>query len=339
MTHIKIAFDKAQHIGKREEQQDALDVYSDSERPVGDSFLFLVADGMGGMQYGKEAAQLAIAEVAHSFSSKDPNTPIQEALEHSMRAANKKVHLMASTNGCAGGAGTTLIVAFVDNSTLYWASVGDSRLYLFRNSALQQLNVEHNLRNRLASLAAKGLFPIDDIETNPQKESLTSFIGIETLKEIDGENRELLLEPGDHILLCTDGLFKTLNSKEIVAILNSSDPKKIASNLVLSAINRNLPHQDNISVIHLQYGDKHESLSRSEIPTLQKEQRNASLDPSEIRVQPKQKPNHRNESVREKDIKAQPQAMNNAKKNLLWVLFAITLGTCLAGYQIFFTTR
>ena len=128
MAHIKIAFNQAQHIGRREEQQDALDIYRDSERPVGDSFLFLVADGMGGMQYGKEAAQLAIAEVAGAFSSKDPNTPIQQALEHAVRMANEKVHQMASANGCAGEAGTTLIVAFVDDSTLHWASVGDSRL-------------------------------------------------------------------------------------------------------------------------------------------------------------------------------------------------------------------
>ena len=339
MAQVQISFDSAQHIGKREEQQDACGVFTETDHARQAPFLFLLADGMGGLQYGKEAAELAIETIVSSFSSKKPETPIQEALEDAARSANEKIYRMADKAGCAGEAGTTLIACALQGSTLYWVSVGDSRIYLFRNNTLQQLNEEHNLRNRLAALAAKGLFPIDDIETNPQKEALTSFIGIETLKEIDGENRELLLEPGDHVLLCSDGLFKTLNSKEIIGILNGAKQEKIASQLVKSTINRDAPHQDNVSVVHLQYPGKRAHRSHSEITTEQRNKKkpsSAGLAANTSSKKEAQPEIRRKETGRDFFTRT---IADSKKKTFLWMFLAVAFGACLASYRIFFTAR
>lgn len=318
MSASQIFFDKAQHIGNREEQQDSFYIHECTVSSSAQSCpVLIVADGMGGMQGGKEAADLAISAVLGSLRHIENNACVQRALENAALHASESVYRMAERIGCAGETGATLLISVLRGDTLYWISVGDSRIYLLRDGVLQQLNVEHNLRNRLAALAAKGLFPIDDIENNPQKEALTSFIGIETLKEIDGANKQFQLQRGDQLLLCTDGLFKTLNAKEIISILLTAPREKIASALVSSTINRGMTHQDNVTVVYLQYGE-----------TGERERQ----EPVVAAVLKKTPAKTKKRAAVQVDI-------IRKKHPLLWMFFATVAGVCIASYQYFFANR
>lgn len=247
---LKIVLDSAQHQGMRSEQQDAICALGGDSRMACDAFA-IVADGMGGMLCGKEASEIATSSFVLSFGKNMREEAIEEALLHALHDANDAVKSRAEENACSGEMGTTLIAAAAREDRLYWISAGDSRIYLFCGGGLRQLNVEHNLRNRLLRLAKEGLIDGETIDSDPQAEALTSFVGIEELKEIDTPDTPVKLEIGDKVLLCSDGLYKTLSDDEICNAVSSYGGDNLAEYLVELTIEKGRRHQDNVSVVVL----------------------------------------------------------------------------------------
>ena len=122
---------------------------------------------------------------------------------------------MARQAGLEGQTGSTLAAAVIKDDELYWVSVGDSRIYLYRRGEMTQLTTDHDYARELAREAALGNISPEEAATHPQRQALTSYLGLPFLSEIDRNEDPIILEPGDRILLCSDGLYKTIPDEEI----------------------------------------------------------------------------------------------------------------------------
>ncbi len=242
----------AQHIGNREDQQDSFG-FSDIEDgqllcEIG--VLSVVADGMGGLALGKQISQIAVDTVVDVFTNKSISEPKTKALVRAVQTANEKVIDAASRSGVAGNAGTTLVAAVIHDSKLHYVSVGDSRIYLYQNGDLLLLNTPHNYANELQKKVAAGQMTQEQAESDPEGSYLTSYLGMDVLNGIDYNAIPYDVGECDIVLICSDGLFNTLDDSEIQEILSgkSDNVQSLADMLVNETVNRRHPYQDNVTV-------------------------------------------------------------------------------------------
>jgi protein phosphatase len=242
----------AQHIGDRRTQQDSFG-FGDLENRAflaHAGFLAVVCDGMGGMEFGDAASRAATQAFLAAYQAKTPEESIPEALERSVRTANDAVVALAHEYGLSEGMGTTLVAAALRDSELYYISVGDSAIFHLHGGTLQMINRPHVFANLLDAAVARGTMSQADAQNHPERESLTSFIGAETLEEIDRNTEPIQLAEGDVILLASDGLFKTLSQGEILASLQGN-PQSWPEALVAQTIAKKHEHQDNVTVLSI----------------------------------------------------------------------------------------
>ena len=239
----------AQHIGGRRYEQDAFEL-SEYDAPFVEhgGVLAVVCDGMGGMHHGDLASQAAISTIVSEYGKKTPEESIPDALLRSAREANARVLAAANRMGVEGSMGTTLIAVAVRNQEFYYISVGDSALYYVQDRKIKRVNQAHVFGNMLDRAVETGTLSEEDAAAHPERESLTSFIGIANLQEIDRNTDPLTLGPGDTLLLATDGLFKTLSDEEIEKFLNGH-PKSWASQLIVGVLDKRHRGQDNVTVL------------------------------------------------------------------------------------------
>ena len=245
-THeqLYIEPDNAQTIGMREEQQDAFifsNVYSDDDNAdIG--CVAVLADGMGGLADGYTAASTGVEEFLNVYSSevKDGELTLA-AMEDAVYSANRAVCRI-------GNSGATLIGAVVRDKELCWVSVGDSHIYLMRNGMLRQLNVDHIYARELDEMACRGEITFQEAASNYEREALTSYLGLDTLSEIDKNERRFPLRMGDIILLCSDGVYKTLGNDEIEMILSNSK-RRTAQALINAVEQKQRAAQDNATAV------------------------------------------------------------------------------------------
>ncbi|MTK08750.1 MAG: Stp1/IreP family PP2C-type Ser/Thr phosphatase [Hungatella sp.] len=203
--------------------------------------LFLVADGMGGHQAGDYASRF-IAEnlVAHFKTAKDTGTVA--VLKDGIEKVNQLLYQESKKKPELNGMGTTLVAAVVEDSTMYVANVGDSRLYLIRNQ-LKQITRDHSYVEELVSL---GQLERGSKDYREKKNIITRAVGTEDKLEIDFF--EVSLEPGDYILLCSDGLSNMLEDAEIEEIICSELELPEKAEKLITVANDN-GGKDNIAVV------------------------------------------------------------------------------------------
>jgi len=211
-------------------------------------FLAVLCDGMGGMEHGDVASQTAVRAIMGAYAEKLPTESIPAALERATRAANEQVIAAALALGLKEGVGTTLVAAVLHDGFLYFVSVGDSAIYHVRGGSIFMLNHPHVFANLLDQAAERGQISRSEAAQHPERESLTSFIGIHDLHEIDLNTEPLPVAAGETILLASDGLFKTLETAEILECLNGH-PQSWPQALVTRTLDRKRPGQDNVSVV------------------------------------------------------------------------------------------
>ncbi len=237
----------AQDIGKRDEQQDAFYISTPAfgHTAQADRDLLVVCDGIGGASFGKEAAQLACEALKSFLMTEDDIYDVPEAMLQAVRYGNNEVVSFMVRKGVRTVGGTTLIAALIKNDMLYWISVGDSHIYLLSDTGLKQLNEDHLYANALDAAVKEGKIDKAFADKHPRRDSISSFIGIRELKEISsGKTR---LSPGTSVILCTDGLYKTLSEDEIIDAYDS-DPQKWAESLILKTLQKDRKYQDNVTV-------------------------------------------------------------------------------------------
>jgi PPM family protein phosphatase len=215
----------------------------------GDCRLMAVADGMGGHLSGQTASTLAIMAVADCLEPLLAASAVQDAgaLKREMRRAMDEAQCRVLAEGMGhdiGEAmGCTLIVACTYGDSLYTCHVGDVRAYLWRCGELRALTRDHSV---VAELVAAGELTPDQARSHPAKNEVLQAVGMP-----DGFEPSIntaSLDPGDRVLLCSDGLWESLSDQEISAIVGSEGSmRQIAIQLVDRANDNG--GRDNTSVV------------------------------------------------------------------------------------------
>jgi protein phosphatase len=237
-------------IGTRKEQQDSYGFLGLGD--VDDEFikhggrLSIVCDGMGGLQNGREASECAVKAFREAYKAKTARESVPDALDRAVRYANDQVLAIAERFGQVGNCGSTLVAAVLRDNFLYWISVGDSHIYFCRDEKVYLLNKEHIYAHKLDAGVLRGMISEEDARAHPDRDALTSYIGIPQLVEIDSGSLERL-SPGEGVMLCSDGLCKVLSDEEMSDAFDP-DPQRWADNLVEATLGKRRQHQDNITV-------------------------------------------------------------------------------------------
>ena len=254
---MRIRPGNAQHIGSRNEQQDSFAFSHIEDAPLvrRAGVLAVLADGMGGLAMGKEASDCAVKAILSLHETSQIETPPTDILQNAVESANIDVLAMARNAGVEGEAGSTLVAVIVKDNKLYWTSVGDSRIYLYRSGELVQLTTDQNYATELLQRVANGRMGMEEARSHPDRAALINFIGNQDIKPADSSLRPFPISDGDWIILCSDGLFGTLTDDEIRKELNGN-PNDSCERLIQKVVSRNKPHQDNTTVAILACGDR-----------------------------------------------------------------------------------
>ena len=231
-----------QGIGDREQQEDSFAVFnvSDTGGQETKGLLAVVADGMGGMADGQEASRCTVDTFSQRFRQWNGDTPVPEWLYTGAFEASRAVFSQTGGRG-----GSTLTAVHLRGDQLYWLSVGDSAIYLMRNGGVFQLNREHTYLNQLYSRELEE--PVIDrsrAELDEDARRLTSFVGIDDLKEVDFNLRPWTIKPGDVLLLCSDGISGILSPPELMEAM-SLEPHEGCALLETMVLEKQVPEQDN----------------------------------------------------------------------------------------------
>jgi len=203
--------------------------------------LFAVADGMGGAQAGEVASRLAASALEGGDSDGLDGPARVDAL---IQEANRRVYDRASSDPTASGMGTTMTVALVEEMTVAMGHVGDSRAYLVRGDAMEQLTEDHSLVNELLK---SGKLSEEEAQVHPQRSVITRAVG--TDPDVDVDAFTIVAEEGDIFLICSDGLTDMVEDEEILELvhLHRDDLDKAVKALVAAA-NRG-GGEDNITAV------------------------------------------------------------------------------------------
>lgn len=237
-------------IGAREYQQDAADVMVNTAGAT----LAIVCDGMGGMEEGGRASELCVKKMCEAFQNYTGSNYIQFLCEEINRL-NREVAGFCDKDGKPVAAGTTVAAVIITKGTMFWSSVGDSRIYIIRNGTMVQVTKDHNYKLILKERVKSGEITQLEAEQTPRQEALISFIGLGHIERIDINQKPFLLEKGDYILLCSDGLYKAMNEELIrqTVLLYADDVSEAAEALTATAACMGGSRQDNTTVIIMKY--------------------------------------------------------------------------------------
>lgn len=245
----RMSYDVAnlQGIGKRERQEDSFAIVNamDVREIIQNGLLAIVADGMGGMQNGKQASELAVSCIREEFADMNREEDLCIQLKECLERAGEKVYERFHRKS-----GTTAIACVFYDEKLYFASVGDSSLYLKRGNQLLQLNREQTYREHLLrKMVHHSRWDIDEAWNDPEAECLMEFLGKDDISEPDYLSHPLLLEAGDRILLCSDGVSKVLSRQQILSCLEQKTSKEACQKLeeMILAVGRRT--QDNYTAV------------------------------------------------------------------------------------------
>lgn len=238
-------------IGRRKEQQDSFGVSQSGNvfQSSGKGLLAIVADGMGGLSNGAQVSAKVIMTMMESFEHQPALEKGDTKLLNMLNDTNNAVNAMLKGNSKSG---STLLAALIQKDELFWLTVGDSHMYLYRDGALMQINRDHVYGVVLDEKAARGEISHQEAASDPQRKALTSYIGMGHLRAIDRNIRGLKLVSGDRVLLMSDGVFGTLTDEEITAAMKLPvEESCVALEQMIEGKNR--PVQDNYTALILEY--------------------------------------------------------------------------------------
>lgn len=233
-----------QTIGKRENQEDSL-CYSDIQNPQ-QGILCAVADGVGGMSDGQVASGAAAKLMLAEFRQGDPSVEPSRRLLNLVADAHREV--LRLNQGASNASGSTLVSILIMDRDLFFASVGDSRIYLYRDGGLIQLNREHVLGPQADEQLLLGLRGGDDMPDAKRRKAITAYLGKEDLRLIDRNIHPIKLYPGDRVLLMSDGVFGTLTEAQMINALQA-DVATAAESMIQLVNACQKTYQDNATVL------------------------------------------------------------------------------------------
>jgi protein phosphatase len=216
--------------------------------------LFAVADGLGGHEAGEVASTIAI----EALMNVAPARADAKALGRAARTANKAVIDAAKEGVGREGMGTTLTAAVVEGSRIAIAHVGDSRAYLLHDDVLERVTEDHSM---VADMIRQGTLTEEESRDHPNRSVITRALGSDP--NMHADTFEVTGQPGDKLLLCSDGLTGMLTDQQIAETLGAYRDPETASRALVDAANA-AGGQDNVSVVVVEItGDEGEPLPKS----------------------------------------------------------------------------
>ncbi|KDE24643.1 protein phosphatase [Bacillus subtilis] len=212
--------------------------------------LAVVADGMGGHLAGDVASKMAVKAMGEKWNEAEtiPTAPseCEKWLIQQILSVNSKIYDHAQAHEECQGMGTTIVCALFTGKTVSVAHIGDSRCYLLQDGDFVQVTEDHSLVNELVRT---GEISREDAEHHPRKNVLTKALGTDQSVSID--TRSFDIEPGDKLLLCSDGLTNKVEGTELKDILQSDSAPQEKVNLLVDKANQN-GGEDNITAVLLE---------------------------------------------------------------------------------------
>lgn len=227
----------------RKQNQDCCRV----EQLSNDRLLAVVCDGMGGAKAGDVASRMAVEiftdEVCRSLRPEMGPTEAERALRSGLHLANRAVYEQSLLSEEFKGMGTTLVSALVMPGWCMFINVGDSRAYHLNRSGVTQVTRDHSL---VEMMVQQGRLTPEQAKKYPGKNLITRAVGTEDL--VRGDCYQTELEPGDFLLLCSDGLSNLLSDMEMLfEVVHGTDRSSCCDRLLKIAMGRGAP--DNVTMI------------------------------------------------------------------------------------------
>ena len=241
--------DEGMAQGSRARQEDDYGVFElPPELGAGD-LLLVLADGMGGEQGGARASALAVRSFIETYDTVFATT-IPERLERTLIQVNAHMGQEAATEPEElNGMGCTVLAVVLAEEGLFWVSVGDSPLWLWRRGHLHRLNQDHAYRSVLARQVAIGEMSAEAAARHPDRNALMSAVTGDALDLVDLPRQAYTVRESDQILLASDGVL-TLNEQEIAAVLTDRRMEGAPCQALLAAVAAHgRMQQDNITVL------------------------------------------------------------------------------------------
>ena len=261
---MKFSIFQASRQGGRKYNQDRV-AYSYSRHAL----LLAVADGMGGHIHGEVAAQIAVQLLAEHFNQNAH--PILDDpfrfLKITMHRAHEAILNYTEDHRLADSPRTTCVACIIQHDTAYWAHVGDSRLYFFRQGKPLDRTQDHSVVQRLFD---QGRISEAQMATHPERNKIYNCLGGDYSPEVTLSKKIPLLD-GDALLLCSDGLWSMLSANEIASIIDAYPIERAMHEMMDHAEFRAGENSDNISAVGVAWGEvaqprEHPTISTAVMP-------------------------------------------------------------------------
>lgn len=215
--------------------------------------LYLLADGMGGYDGGQVASSLAVESGGRYFSSLPPAKAFsEEGLKESFCAANRAILAEKRDSPSLQSMGTTMVGAAIEGDHLYWAHVGDSRLYRYDTEGFTQVTTDHSF---VMELVTEGKLTKEEMRRHPRKNEITRAVGIDANMKVD--TGSFSLSDGTLILICSDGVSGMVEDEDLCRLISENprktkeDLKALASSIMEKVYDAGA--RDNASLILIQF--------------------------------------------------------------------------------------
>lgn len=203
----------------------------------------LVCDGMGGARAGNIASSMAVELFMQRFAETAGDLPDNERMQNAASWANQEVFLRSTQDEACIGMGTTLVAAFVGNEEAVILNEGDSRAYHVNEKGIVLITRDHSL---VEDLVERGELTREQARCHPHKNLITRALGAEPILLADCFRQPV--QPGDYLLLCSDGLSNVVNEQEMLyEIIHGGEPDTCCQRLLDISLGRGAP--DNVTVV------------------------------------------------------------------------------------------
>ncbi|HOP80240.1 MAG TPA: Stp1/IreP family PP2C-type Ser/Thr phosphatase [Armatimonadota bacterium] len=227
----------------RENNEDKFDFFEPEDPDIlaQKGLFYAVADGMGGHAAGQIASEMALKRVIKAYYE-DSSPDVVGSLTRAVFDANKLIYDAAQMIVERSGMGTTLTAVVIRADTAYFVQVGDSRAYLIRGRDIRQITEDHSW---IAEQVRRGVMTEEEARLSPFRNVITRSLGNLPVVEPDVFAEEI--QPGDTIVLCSDGLSGSLSETDIRDIVAGNTPSQAAMDLIDAANERG--GNDNITAM------------------------------------------------------------------------------------------
>lgn len=216
-----------------------------------DALLLVLADGMGGHLQGEMAATIALQTIGTLFQQ-NANPYIKKPekfLEESFFAAHREIHRYRAIKNLPETPRTTIVACLVQHNCAFWAHCGDSRLYWMRQGQILARTRDHS---RIEALIAQGKVDPSERDTHPERNKLFNCLGAPTMPVVE-MSRRASLQPGDVLLLCSDGLWSVLPDQVLAQSLHSNTVVRAVPELLATATAIAGKSSDNVTALAMMW--------------------------------------------------------------------------------------